>query len=218
MGAVARLGVSMPFSAGIPRGLIEAFSRNTPVRFTHPFSAGIPRGLIEAQRRVQRFGVDVSERFPRVFPAASLKQADFGVRSVLIRGFSAGIPRGLIEAGSGRTPRISGCVFSAGIPRGLIEAGRRTSSSSRADCFPRVFPAASLKRRVRRQGGRRAGGFPRVFPAASLKPPYPPRRRRCPASRFPRVFPAASLKHVVVIPHHSCRQTSVFRGYSPRPH
>ena len=62
----------LAFSAGITRGLIEAFTALSNWRSFVMFSAGITRGLIEAGR-------------PLVIASASA-------------GFSAGITRGLIEA------------------------------------------------------------------------------------------------------------------------
>ena len=75
--------------------------RRLPCSWRIEFSAGIPRGLIEAQRVAQtdhrRWRV---RSFPRVFPAASLKLALIvqGPVEPCLSKFSAGIPRGLIEA------------------------------------------------------------------------------------------------------------------------
>ena len=77
------------FSAGIPRGLIEASRTELTGVVPDRFSAGIPRGLIEATGTPATIADGLC--LPRVFPAASLKRADHGDggRGVLVfRGYS----------------------------------------------------------------------------------------------------------------------------------
>ena len=156
--------------------------------------------------------------FPRVFPAASLKRGITAVGSDLWIAFSAGIPRGLIEARCSSTlTRTRVGRFSAGIPRGLIEARRGANPSPGAmPLFSAGIPRGLIEAtRCRACLAPDSSRFPRVFPAASLKPHHPA-QSAAGARRFPRVFPAASLKrHGESV---ARGFSEVFRGYSPRPH
>ena len=108
--------------------------------------------------------------FPRLYAAASLKQPPLRTSSLHVRGFSAALCRGLIEAG---------CDLEMAAP---TPAG-----------FPRLYAAASLKRRRDRGPARGSHGFPRLYAAASLKM-VARKRVRQGGVRFPRLYAAASLK------------------------
>ena len=188
------------FSAGIPRGLIEA--RRPPAG--PPRSSSFPRVFPAAslKQRARQGAGGCPDGFPRVFPAASLKRP---VRRRHGGRRAGGFPRvfpaaSLKQHGHRDVDRDGAARFSAGIPRGLIEAWLSFEASAIATGFPRVFPAASLKLGNGDVALVLAARFPRVFPAASLKQLHGEIQRPLRDGRFPRVFPAASLKPVCPSP------------------
>ena len=110
------------------------------------FSAALCRGLIEAASRVSN--MTMGGGFPRLYAAASLKQAQCQRRAGQRVRFSAALCRGLIEASTFPEHWAHSTQFSAALCRGLIEARYGAfRDAGLAGRFPRLYAAASLKRR-----------------------------------------------------------------------
>ena len=158
------------FSAGIPRGLIEAMlaAGHGGAFMRSAFSAGIPRGLIEAGSLTRSDWR--TPRFPRVFPAASLKRRPEGALSDAMGGFPRVFPAASLKRRPAparrprarRFPRVfpaaslkpcrDGLIlkerdreFSAGIPRGLIEASTRPAAGCRPGGFSAGIPRGLIE-------------------------------------------------------------------------
>ena len=119
--------IALGFSAGIPRGLIEAMI--WPTLQVGQTRTGFPRVFPAASLKRARNPIHVRPVtdgcFPRVFPAASLKQ---GVRrgpAFKVGGFQ--FPAASLKR---RASTLGSPAFSAGIPRGLIEASRTIRSDA----------------------------------------------------------------------------------------
>ena len=156
-------------------------------------------------------------RFPRLYAAASLKQAvqDAGARAL------ERFPRLYAAASLKLYRQTARLTAPLGFPRLYAAASLKPSVSKRLRLrygvrFPRLYAAASLKLALQERLVVAGGRFPRLYAAASLKPVG-----ACDVCARGELFSAALCRGLI-----EAREgvdargyrSAVFRGFMPRPH